>query len=192
MSDGTIEERTELRGAGLRVTHHRVALLSALRLQDGHATAEALRESVAAGGTRVPLPTVYAVLADLVRVGIVSDLRGEGGVIRFDANVARHHHLSCTQCGALSDVPCSDVDDGDPCLALPESRGWRLERAEVTFRGLCPACVLPATTRRERSRGSTAPQAPQSTSATECQTPISNELSRRKGDNERGRRTPER
>lgn len=125
-----------LRDAGLRATPHRQTLLWALRNVHGHGTAEDLRGSA----TTIPLPTVYAVLNDLVRAGLVREVRGEDGVMRFDATVARHHHLSCTRCGALADVPCEDVDESDPCIALEDKHGWRIGSAEVTFRGVCPSC----------------------------------------------------
>jgi len=129
----------KLRRVGLRITHHRQVLLSTLHSVHGHATADSLRAS--ATGPQIPLPTVYAVLGDLVRAGLVKEVRGEDGVLRFDANVARHHHLSCVRCGKLQDVPCADVDDGDPCLALQDQHGWTVRSAEVTFRGMCPACA---------------------------------------------------
>jgi Fur family ferric uptake transcriptional regulator len=130
---------TRLRQVGLRITYHRQVLLAMLHNVHGHATAELLRANVT--GPQIPLPTVYAVLGDLVRAGLVKEVRGEDGVLRFDANVARHHHLSCVACGKLQDVPCADVDDSDPCLALQDRHGWAVRSAEVTFRGLCPACT---------------------------------------------------
>jgi Fur family transcriptional regulator, stress-responsive regulator len=134
--------RDTLRSAGLRVTPQRVALLAALRSVYGHATAETLQTAAREAGIEVPLPTVYAVLSDLVRAGLVRQVHGEGGATQFDANVARHHHLACVRCGALHDVPCTDVNDTDPCIVLEDPRGWQVRSAEVTFRGLCPRCQL--------------------------------------------------
>ena len=130
----------DLRRAGLRVTHHRGALLLAMRSTERHARAEELRAAAADRGTVIPLPTVYSVLEDLVRAGLARTLRGEGGMLRFDANVERHHHLSCIRCGALQDIPCVDIDESDPCIALSDSRGWVVHAADVTFRGVCPNC----------------------------------------------------
>jgi len=133
--------RRDLRRAGLRVTPQRLALLHALRAAPhGHATAEALQAAARAAGVAIPLPTVYAVLGDLVAAGLAREVRGESGPIRFDANVARHHHLACRRCGLLVDVPCADVDGADPCLTLADPQGWQVAAAEVTFRGLCPRC----------------------------------------------------
>jgi Fe2+ or Zn2+ uptake regulation protein len=134
------EARGVLRAAGLRVTPQRVALLAALRAAHGHATADTLRATVRGTGLEIPLPTVYAILADLARVGLIREVRGEGGATQFDANVARHHHLACVRCGALRDVHCADVDGTGPCIALQDTQGWQLQAAEVTFRGLCPSC----------------------------------------------------
>ena len=129
----------DLRQAGLRVTAQRVALMQALRHVHGHATAETLQVSAKSAGVSIPMPTVYAVLADLVRAGLVGEVKGEGGALRFDANVISHHHLACTRCGRLDDIPVQDVQGGKP-VGLANDYGWDIGNTDITFRGTCPAC----------------------------------------------------
>lgn len=129
----------DLRQAGLRVTAQRVALLQALRHVHGHATAETLQLTAKSSGVSIPMPTVYAVLADLVRVGLVGEVKGEGGALRFDANVVPHHHLACSQCGRLVDIPVAEVQSGKP-VGLANDYGWNIGTTDITFRGTCPTC----------------------------------------------------
>ena len=49
-----------------------------------------------------------------------------------------HHHLVCEACGAIVDL---EVDLPDlRALAREAHPGVEVREAEVTFKGLCPAC----------------------------------------------------
>lgn len=138
MSDATLEI---LRSTGLRVTQPRRAVLACVTSARRHLSAEEIHGAVSRALPGIALPTVYAVLGDLVRAGAVREVRTERGPAVFDPNPARHHHLVCRSCGNLVDVPCSEVDESQACLERPAAaRGWKLEAADVTFRGLCRDC----------------------------------------------------
>jgi len=48
------------------------------------------------------------------------------------------HHIVCRACGAVADVDC--VVGHAPCLERATEAGFAIDKAEVTFRGLCPRC----------------------------------------------------
>ena len=48
-------------------------------------------------------------------------------------------HLVCRECGRVEDVDCVF----EPAIELA---GFHVERAEVTFWGVCPACARAAST----------------------------------------------
>jgi Fur family transcriptional regulator, stress-responsive regulator len=50
-----------------------------------------------------------------------------------------HHHIVCRQCGRTEDTDCVVVQR--PCLGTADGHGFAIDAAEVTFRGLCPACA---------------------------------------------------
>ncbi|HSL59095.1 MAG TPA: Fur family transcriptional regulator [Acidimicrobiales bacterium] len=130
-----------LRGAGLRATRPRVAVLVTLDRLGGHRSADelvAVLGSVEAGGG-VPRSTVFAVLDDLVRAGLVTRVEVEAGPVRHEVASGRHHHLVCVACGDIVDVPCAAVAPG-PCLEASVP-GAELDAADVVLRGRCAACV---------------------------------------------------
>jgi Fur family transcriptional regulator, stress-responsive regulator len=47
-------------------------------------------------------------------------------------------HIVCRRCGTIADV--DRVATPAPCLEPSASAGFAIERAEVTFWGLCPPC----------------------------------------------------
>ncbi|HEX6390620.1 MAG TPA: Fur family transcriptional regulator [Solirubrobacteraceae bacterium] len=133
------ELRTALRDAGLRVTSQRLVLLRTLHELDRHVTAEAL---LAAAGERLPglsLPTVYATLDLLVRLGLVRRIDGAAGAALYDAGRVAHEHLVCRGCGKVVDVPGSA--DLRALRQAAARAGMAVDGAEVTLSGLCAACA---------------------------------------------------
>jgi Fe2+ or Zn2+ uptake regulation protein len=128
----------ELRGAGLRVTAVRVALLETVRSGD-HLGVEAVAAGVRGRVGHVSLQAVYEALHALTAAGLVRRLEPAGGTPRFEGRVGdNHHHLVCRSCGVVADVDCA-VGDA-PCLTPADDRGFTLGEAEVIYWGLCAEC----------------------------------------------------
>ena len=128
----------ELRGAGLRVTAVRVALLETVREGD-HLGVEAVAAGVRHRVGHVSLQAVYEALHALTAAGLVRRIEPAGGSARFEGRVGdNHHHLVCRSCGAVADVDCA-VGEA-PCLTPSDDGGFTLDEAEVVYWGLCADC----------------------------------------------------
>jgi Fur family transcriptional regulator, stress-responsive regulator len=128
----------ELRGAGLRVTAVRVALLEAVRHGD-HLGVEALAVGVRERVGHVSLQAVYEALNALAATGLVRRIQPAGSPARFEGRIGdNHHHVICRVCGAVADVDCA-VGDA-PCLTASDDHGFEIDEAEVIYWGLCPDC----------------------------------------------------
>ena len=134
-----------LRGAELRVTRPRLAVLEAV-----HAHPHSDTDSII-GAVRTAVPTVshqavYDVLRALTAAGLVRRIQPSGSVARYEARVGdNHHHVVCRSCGAIADVDCAVGEV--PCLTAADDQGFTIDEAEVTYWGLCSACATaPATT----------------------------------------------
>lgn len=128
-----------IRSAGLRVTDTRRAVHDALR-ERPHATAEAVHEHVSARLASTSLQSVYNALGDFTASGLVRRIEPAGHPMMFELRVDdNHHHLVCTRCGDVTDVDCATGHA--PCLTPVDDRGYRVAVAEVTYWGLCAACV---------------------------------------------------
>jgi Fe2+ or Zn2+ uptake regulation protein len=127
-----------LRGAGLRVTAVRVALLETVRAGD-HLGVEAVAAGVRGRVGHVSLQAVYEALHALTAAGLVRRIEPAGGTPRFEGRVGdNHHHLVCRSCGDVADVDCA-VGEA-PCLTPSDDRGFTLSEAEVIYWGLCAKC----------------------------------------------------
>jgi Fe2+ or Zn2+ uptake regulation protein len=132
-----------VRGAGLRVTRPRVAVLSAVH-DHPHADTDAVIDAVRQDFGAVSHQAVYDVLRALTDAGLVRRIQPTGSVARYEARVGdNHHHLVCRSCGAITDVDCAVGDS--PCLTASDGAGYEIDEAEVIYWGRCPEC-LPATT----------------------------------------------
>jgi len=131
----------ELRGAGLRVTAARVALLETVRDGD-HLDVDAIAAGVRDRIGHVSLQAVYDALHALTAVGLVRRIEPAGGPARFEGRVGdNHHHVVCRSCGTVADVDCA-VGEA-PCLTASNDHGFSIGEAEVVYWGLCPSCSTP-------------------------------------------------
>ena len=139
----TATEIEQLRGARLRVTRPRLAVLAAVR-HHPHADTDSIIGAVRADIGEVSHQAVYDVLRVLTGAGLVRRIQPSGSVARYEPQLAdNHHHLVCRSCGAIVDVDCTV--GAAPCLTASDDHGFTVDEAEVVFWGLCPACSIPAT-----------------------------------------------
>jgi Fur family transcriptional regulator, stress-responsive regulator len=128
----------ELRGAGLRITAARVALLETVREGD-HLGIEAIASGVRARVGHVSLQAVYEALHALTAAGLIRRIEPAGGQPRFEGRVGdNHHHVVCRVCGVVADVDCA-VGEA-PCLTASDDHGFAIDEAEVVYWGMCPEC----------------------------------------------------
>ncbi|WP_406628267.1 Fur family transcriptional regulator [Patulibacter brassicae] len=131
-----------LRGADLRVTRPRLAVLRAVHAHP-HADTHSLIDVVRAELGEVSQQAVYDVLHALTDAGLLRRIQPLGSVARYESRVGdNHHHVVCRSCGAVADVDCA-VGHA-PCLAASEHHGFVIDEAEVIYWGTCPACASPS------------------------------------------------
>ena len=128
-----------LRGAALRVTRPRVAVLTAV-YEHPHAETDSIIGVVRQELGEVSTQAVYDVLRALTGAGLVRRIEPAGSPARYESRVGdNHHHAVCRSCGAITDVDCAVGDT--PCLTAPDDNGYSIDEAEVIYWGRCPACT---------------------------------------------------
>ena len=124
--------------AGLRKTPQRFDVLEFLARRPVHATADEIFDALNKRDPRVSRATVYNCLRDLARTGLVREVPGEGKAARYDANLQRHHHFVCDECGTVEDIEWFDV----PASAWRTVVGSRQVReSAVVLHGVCARCA---------------------------------------------------
>ncbi|MFD8981075.1 Fur family transcriptional regulator [Streptomyces sp. NPDC059564] len=129
-----------LRGRGWRMTSQRRVVAEVLDGDHVHLTADEVHARAAELLPEISRATVYNALGELVSLGEVVEVSTDGRAKRYDPNAHHaHEHLVCSGCGLIRDVHPT----GDPLADLPadERFGFTVSGAQVTYRGLCPACA---------------------------------------------------
>lgn len=122
-----------------RVTPQRQAVLDVLVAAHDHPTAAQVFDRVRKHQPGIGAATVYRTLSLLVSEGQARMLAlGEGASARYDANVSRHDHVLCVDCGAAMDVEAPFPTDA--LIEMSARTGYDLTEYDVQFRGHCPSC----------------------------------------------------
>jgi Fur family ferric uptake transcriptional regulator len=128
-----------LRGADLRVTKPRVAVLTAVH-EHPHADTGSIIDLVRGDLGDVSHQAVYDVLRALTDAGLLRRIQPTGSLARYEPQSGdNHHHIVCRSCGAIADVACAV--GAAPCLTASHDHGFEVDEAEVTYWGICPACT---------------------------------------------------
>lgn len=134
--------KAALRGAGLRVTAPRLAVLSVIS-ESKHVDAETIIAEVRHQLGKVSQQTVYDTLHALTDVDILRCMTPDGGASLYEIeHHDNHHHLLCHSCGRLVDVACAAGET--PCIHPPEEGKLTIDFAEVIYHGMCAECTAAA------------------------------------------------
>ncbi|CAM3173187.1 Putative Ferric uptake regulator [Deinococcus saxicola] len=134
------ELQRHLERRGLRTTQPRLRLLQFFNQTSGHFTPEEIAERFRLAGEPIPIATLYQNLRVFSEHGLIGEVIGHSGELRYDTNLNPHSHLRCTHCGDLLDVVLSLPD------LQPQGLGhdWQITGARVELQGICPACQTTA------------------------------------------------
>jgi Fur family transcriptional regulator, peroxide stress response regulator len=126
-----------LRGAGLRVTAPRVAILCALEKDRTHPTAEQLFESLREGHPSLSLSTVYNTLEIFLQQGLCRRVNSDGS-LRVDGTLRPHDHAVCRSCGTIFDIDRKHF--AVPSLPARLPHGLRVTGFHVEYDVVCTGC----------------------------------------------------
>lgn len=119
-------ESQDLKKAGLKVTVPRLKILRLLEESaEHHFAAEDIYRALNDSGEVVGLATVYRVLAQFERAGLVSRHNFEGGRSVYELNDGPHHdHMVCLETGKVIEFVSTDIEALQRKIA--ESHGYEL------------------------------------------------------------------
>ena len=128
------------RKSDAKLTHQRLEIFREVAQTGDHPDAETVFKGVRERMPTVSMDTVYRTLWWLKDLGLIKTLGSQRARARFDANLDRHHHFICTQCGLTRDF----YSDKFNKLKLPESvlGIGQAEMTQVEVKGICHQCAV--------------------------------------------------
>ncbi|MCH7502785.1 MAG: ferric iron uptake transcriptional regulator [Proteobacteria bacterium] len=121
-----MEQRQELRKAGLKVTLPRLKILEILESSSRrHRSAEEIYKDLLDSGEEIGLATVYRVLTQFESAGLVTRHNFEGGHSVFELDDSGHHdHMVCVETGDVIEFCSEDIERLQREVA--SEKGYRL------------------------------------------------------------------
>ncbi|MGI5471853.1 Fur family transcriptional regulator [Streptomyces sp. CA-132043] len=123
-----------LRDVGLRVTGPRLEVLQLLSA-GGHLDVEGLTAAARERLGTLTSQAVYDMLRHFLDTGLVTKFERPGFPAVFEIAGEPHQHALCTGCGRVE-----NAEYEDPVPPEKAFRDWRMNGAEIIFKGLCPDC----------------------------------------------------
>ena len=128
-----------------RNTWQREAVRGALSETEGFVSAQSLHAHLRDGGSTIGLATVYRALSDLATEGDADSLQQDGeSLYRACTTDKHHHHLICTQCGTVEDVPAaSGLEDllAETVATIDSLTGFHTSTHRIDLVGICGRCA---------------------------------------------------
>lgn len=119
----------------MRYSRQREALVNMLHSVDTHPDAEEIYTILRKEFPNISLGTVYRNLRQLVEMGDVVEIQC-GEYSRFDGDISNHHHMYCSSCKRLYDVPKNRVN-----LSVDYIDGFSIKDCTLIINGICKDCV---------------------------------------------------
>lgn len=136
------DARAALSTAGYRRGQVRAAVIELLDRERCALGVREIEDRLREGGREVGLASVYRVLGELERLGLVTRVdvgdRSSCYEARRADRSAHHHHLVCGRCGALT--PFTDQGLERSIARAAEQLDFAVEGHEILLYGACVAC----------------------------------------------------
>jgi Fur family ferric uptake transcriptional regulator len=107
-----MQQRKELRKAGLKITLPRLKILEILEnAEPRHMSAEDIYKELLQSGEDIGLATVYRVLTQFEAAGLVTRHNFEGGHSIFELDQGEHHdHMVCVDTGEVIEFVSEEIE----------------------------------------------------------------------------------
>ena len=130
----------KLRELGLKVTVPRLKILQLLETPDaGHLSAEDVHAQLKRQGEEVSLATVYRVLTQFEKAGLIRRHSFEGGYAVFELDEGEHHdHMVCLRCSAVIEFVDTVIEERQQAIATQYQ--FEMTDHSLTIYGVCKQC----------------------------------------------------
>lgn len=146
MNDTSGNQTEELKSVGLKATAPRLKILELFqkRAEESggerrHLSAEGIYKALVAQGVDIGLATVYRVLAQFERAGIIVRHHFESDRATYELEEGHHHdHLVCLECGDVVEFVDPEIEKAQ--LGVAKRLGYDLCDHSLVLYGVCHNC----------------------------------------------------
>lgn len=145
LSSGEIERlKNSLKEKGYKLTPQRRAIVDIIIKNEGkHLTTEEIYDLVKKDCPEIGLATVYRTVQLLEDIGVVCKLDLDDGCSRYEIihekEIHQHHHLICTRCSKIIEVPDKLLEDLES--QIESKYNFKILNHSLKFYGICNECL---------------------------------------------------
>jgi Fe2+ or Zn2+ uptake regulation protein len=121
----------------IRPSVQRTAVMEYLMTYKSHPTVDEIFLALNPSIPTLSKTTVYNTLNLFLEKGAVQMLTIDDKNARYDADISRHGHFYCRNCGTVSDI----FDMKPEMYQLPESLKFKVDAVEISYHGVCNQCL---------------------------------------------------
>lgn len=131
--------KDELNEANLRATPARLAIMQYLEQTDQPVDVQTLIEFLDNNGIKSDPATVFRIVNMFTEKGLTKQIQLNEGKFRYElSSKEEHHHLICTQCGAIEDISDCGIDLLEK--EIQKKKGFLVKTHALEFFGVCKQC----------------------------------------------------
>ena len=133
-------DKVTLKTHGLKSTTPRVKILELFEQSEKrHFTVDDIHSALDNSGDDIAIATIYRVLAQFEKAGIIIRHSFEDDRAVFELNDGDHHdHLVCTQCGKVVEFVDDTIEERQQRVA--QQAGFTIIDHSLNIFGICPDC----------------------------------------------------
>lgn len=131
-----MQAHRHLVGYSIRPSVQRTAIMEYLMNHKTHPTVDEIYLALFPSIPTLSKTTVYNTLNLFLEKGAVQMLTLDEKNARYDADISQHAHFFCRSCGKVYDLH----DMEDHYYEKPDIKGFRVERTEISYFGVCESC----------------------------------------------------
>jgi Fur family transcriptional regulator, ferric uptake regulator len=127
--------------AGFRRGGARAAVIALLAEQSCALSAYEIEAKLREGGRSVGRASVYRIVDELERLGLVARLEVGQGIARYEPHRPdgdHHHHMVCARCGEV--IPFADDELEATIDRVAERVTFEVDEHEIVLHGSCSDC----------------------------------------------------
>ena len=124
-----------LRERGIKASFQRVKIFDYLQRSKEHPSVSKIFQDLNPLIPSLSRATVYNTINLFVEKSLVIPIQVDGPESRYDLADPMHTHFHCTVCARIFDI------DADPPDLPVELEGFRVEKSQVIYSGVCPGCL---------------------------------------------------
>lgn len=130
----------ELQNNGHRMTRARAALIDIFSDNHTPLSASELQTLLTKKNIAVNKTTIYREIDFLIQQSTIHTVAFDDNTTRYElSSHDHHHHIQCTQCGNVMDLPLQD-ELTEIERHIRKTTGYVIEKHALEFFGLCPQC----------------------------------------------------